>query len=110
MNPLDLISTTLVHVLSLEDYNSLIMVDSIIESRSVTEVCAHVKDLGYAASGRIRLYGEEFEVLSDPFPQEEGIAVHVKPLRQDAKSGPARVLQLPATIIQSVKGRMGKAA
>ncbi len=93
-----------------EDYNRLIMVSSNIETPSAVEMCAHVKNLGYAVSGRIRLYGEDFEVLSDPFPQEDGIAVHVKPLRPGAKSGAARILQLPATIIQSVKGRMGKAA
>jgi hypothetical protein len=76
------------------------------ESPSVSEMCAHVKDLGYAASGRIRLYGEEFEVLSDPFPEDDGIAVHVK----TKGNATVRVLQLPATVVQSVKGRSRKAA
>ena len=69
-------------------------------------MCAHVKHLGYAASGRIRLYGEEFEVVSDPFPEDDGIAVHVKSKRDST----VRVLKLPATVVQSVKGRGGKAA
>ncbi len=41
------------------------------------ESCAQVKHLGYAAARRIRLYGEEFEVVSDPFPEADGVAVHV---------------------------------
>jgi hypothetical protein len=76
------------------------------ESPSVTEMCAHVKHLGYAASGRIRLYGEEFEVVSDPFPEDDGIAVHVKTKRNST----VRVLQLPSTVVQSVKRRNPKAA
>jgi hypothetical protein len=76
-----------------------------IESPSVSEICDQVKHLGYAASGQIRLYGEEFEVLSDPFPEDDGIAVRVK----TKKTSSIRVLQLPATVLHSVKGR-GKAA
>jgi hypothetical protein len=72
-----------------------------IESPSVSEICAQVKHLGYATSGQIRLYGEEFEVLSDPFPEDDGIAVRVK----TKKNSSIRVLQLPATVLQSVRGR-----
>ena len=93
-----------------EVYNRAIMLASNHIEPSAVEVCAHVKKLGFAASDHIRLYGEEFEVISDPFPQEDGIAVQAKSLRADAKSSPVRVLQLPATIIQSVKGKIGKAA
>ncbi|MFZ0198199.1 MAG: hypothetical protein WB523_04740 [Candidatus Sulfotelmatobacter sp.] len=77
-----------------------------LETPSISEICAHVKDLGYAVSGRIRLYGEEFEVVSDPFPQDDGIAVHVRSRRNST----IRVLQLPATVVQSVKGQTAKAA
>jgi hypothetical protein len=66
---------------------------------SVSEICAHVKHLGYSASKRVRLYGEEFEVVSDPFPEADGIAVRVT-TRKDSK---IRVLQIPATVLQSVK-------
>jgi hypothetical protein len=84
-----------------EDYNGNIMTSHNTESPSVSEICAQVKHLGYAASGQIRLYGEEFEVLSDPFPEDDGIAVRVK----TKKTSSVRVLQLPATVLQSVKGR-----
>ncbi len=76
------------------------------EPPSLSEACAHVKQLGYAASEHIRLYGEEYEVVSDPFPEDDGIAVHVK----TKSNSTVRVLQLPATVVQSVKGRSAKAA
>jgi hypothetical protein len=82
-----------------------------LNSPSLCEICEQVKQLGYGTSGRIRLYGEEFEVVSDPFPDQDGIAVHVKSVRIGANvNSPVRVLQLPATIVESVKGRIGKAA
>jgi hypothetical protein len=79
-----------------------------IETPAVNEVCARIRTLGFAAPGRVRLYGQEFEVVSDPFPQDDGIAVQAKPVR--AGDERTRVVQLPATIIQSAKGRAGKAA
>ncbi len=75
-------------------------------SSSVLEICANVKRMGYGASARVRLYGEDFEVLSDPFPEADGVAVQVK-AQKDSK---IRVLQLPATILQGVKRRGSKVA
>jgi hypothetical protein len=95
-------------------YNSCIMTSPNISSPlaeavstiSVSQVCTDVKNLGYAASRRIRLYGEDFEVISDPFPEADGIAVRVK-TKKDSR---IRVLQLPSTILQSVRGRRVKSA
>ena len=70
---------------------------------SVSEICDHVKHLGYAASRRIRVYGEEFEVVSDPFPEGDGIAVRVT----TKKDSGIRVLRVPATVLQTAKGRAG---
>jgi hypothetical protein len=68
---------------------------------SSPEVCARIKHLGYATSKQVRLYGEEYEIVSDPFPEAAGIAVHAK-----SKKNPAvRIVQLPATVLQSVLGR-----
>ncbi len=76
------------------------------EPPSIDEICASVKRLGYAARQRIRLYGEEFELISDPFPEADGIAVNVR-----SKKGPnVRVVRLPATVLQSVQGRIAKAS
>jgi hypothetical protein len=69
--------------------------------RSVSDVCAHLKHLGYAISRHIRLYGEEFDVVSDPFPEAGGIAVHVT----TKKDLTIRVLQIPAPVLQNAKGQ-----
>lgn len=77
-----------------------------LESPSVLEICARIKHLGYGESACVRLYGEEFEVLSDPFPQAGGIAIQVK----TKKDSDMRVLALPSTVLQSVRGRGARAA
>jgi hypothetical protein len=77
-----------------------------LEPPSLSEVCARVRHLGYAVSGRVRLYGEDFEVVSDPFPEEDGIAVHVT----TKKNSTIRVLRIPATVLQSIRGRTTNAA
>jgi len=77
-----------------------------IEAPSVSEVCARVKNLGYSVSKCVRLYGEDFDVVSDPFPEADGIAVNVT-TKKDSK---VRVLQIPATVLQSVRKRGHTAA
>ena len=62
---------------------------------------AAVQTQRYATSRRIRLYREEFEVVSDPFPEADGIAVHVT----TKKDSSIRILRIPATVLQSAKGR-----
>src|SRR5579863_7952506 len=81
--------------------NEIMVKDRNIEHSSSSEICAGVKKLGFAAFERVRLYGEEFELLSDPFPEADGIAIRVKSKR-DAR---LRTVQLPATIVQSVRSR-----
>jgi hypothetical protein len=71
------------------------------DSPSVAAICAHAKHLGYAAFKSIRLYGEEFEVVSDPFPDADGIAVQVT-TRKDRS---VRVLRIPVTVLQSATRR-----
>jgi hypothetical protein len=63
-----------------------------------SEICAKLKALGYARSNRIRLYGEEYEVLSDPFSRDDGVAVEVA----TAKERTPRVLKLPKMILRMV--------
>jgi len=70
------------------------------------EVCAGVRRLGYRAKQTVRLYGEEFEVISDPFPESGGIAITVRAKKNDS----IRVLHLPATVLQSLKGAWRRAA
>lgn len=68
-----------------------------IDSACDFEICTRVKHLGYSASHHIRIYGEEFEVMSDPFPHNGGIAIHVKNRRDSG----IRVLQLPAPLLRT---------
>ena len=96
-------------VVRLGAYNEVIMTNiesgnlptSNLESVSVVETCARVKHLGYTTSGRVRLYGEEFEVVSEPFAEANGIAVRVK----SRKNPNVRILRLPSTVVQTAKRR-----
>jgi hypothetical protein len=76
------------------------------DSPSSAEICDKVKRLGYAARERVRLYGEEFELISDPFPHADGVAINAK-TQKDAN---VRVVRLPATVLQNVRGRQLKIA
>ena len=60
-----------------------------------SEIVAQIKQRGYAPSQVVRIYGEEFEILSDPFANDDGVAVHVRSRR----TSQVRALQLPATLI-----------
>jgi hypothetical protein len=62
------------------------------------EVCARLQKMGYARSKHIRMYGQEFEVVSDPFPQGDGIAIQAFSKRETQ----ARTLRLPLSILQVV--------
>jgi hypothetical protein len=68
---------------------------------SVEEACARIKHLGYVACRRVRIYGEEFELLSDPFPEADRIAIRAKAIRDSS----VRILRLPVTIVQSGRRR-----
>jgi hypothetical protein len=84
-------------------YNGHIMT-SPDKSPSILQICADVKKLGYAAPSQVRLYGEEFEVVSDPFPEADGVAIHAK----TKKDATIRVVRLPTTVLQGVKGRYSR--
>ena len=73
---------------------------------SVEEACARLKHLGYVASRRVRIYGEEFELLSDPFPQADQIAIRAM-AKSDSRS---RILRLPVTIMQAGRRQQVTAA
>ena len=66
------------------------------EALQVSELCERLKALGYAESKHIRIYGDEFEVISNPFPQGNGIAVCVRSEREKQ----SRVLPLPLPVLQ----------
>jgi hypothetical protein len=62
--------------------------------------------MGFAASKRVKLYGEEFEIVSDPIVEDRGIAVQAR-----TKKNPAvRMVRLPSTVLQGVVGRKSPSA
>ncbi len=70
----------------------------------VREICAKLEKLGYARTSHIRMYGEEFEIVSNPFPQEEGIAVHAIARNQIV----VRTIRLPLPILQMASSSLTK--
>jgi hypothetical protein len=68
------------------------------QSIDVNEVCIQLQKMGYAQSKRIRIYGQEFEVVSNPFPQGDGIAVQA--FSQGERQ--TRTLRLPLPVVQMV--------
>jgi len=52
--------------------------------------------LGYSRSNHVRLYGQELKLVSDPFPNEDGIAIEVV----GQNEATSRTLKLPLSILQ----------
>jgi hypothetical protein len=73
---------------------------------SVEDACVRIKRLGYVESRRVRIYGEEFELLSDPFPEANRIAIRAKATGDSS----IRILRLPVNIVQSSRVERVKAA
>ena len=68
------------------------------------DTCRKLISLGYACSNRVRLYGSEVELVSDPFPHREGgIAVEVV-----EGTSPARTLKLPLSVLQVARSKAAK--
>jgi hypothetical protein len=61
------------------------------------DTCLKLISLGYARSNRVRLYGKEVQLVSDPFPHREGgIAIEVL---QGSESS-SRTIKLPLSVLQ----------
>jgi hypothetical protein len=46
--------------------------------RASVEDCLRIKDLGYGSSHHIRMYGQQFEIVSDPIPDGDGVSIQVR--------------------------------
>jgi hypothetical protein len=79
-------------------------VDMAAGRRSPAETCARIKGLGYSASKHISMYGEHFELVSDPV--EQGDCTVVQAL---SGSDPAiRTVRLPVSILLGLTDRSGQ--
>lgn len=65
------------------------------EGRSPSEDCTRIKELGYTLSGHAELYGEKFQIVSEPFPEGGGVAVRVVTATNPA----IRTLRLPVAML-----------
>ncbi|GAC1432116.1 MAG: hypothetical protein NVS1B11_02990 [Terriglobales bacterium] len=72
-----------------------------IDLNQAQDICGKVKHLGYEASRCITLYGEEYEILSDPFLEGNGVALRVR----SRKDPSVRTIRLPSTLVQSIVQR-----
>ena len=66
--------------------------------------CAKIRDLGFTASVHIKMYGERFEIVSDPF--DEGDCIAVRALSRNDLV--VRTLRLPITILVGLADRFLK--
>ena len=58
------------------------------------ELIERLKRMGYAPSQKIRLYGHEYEVISDPFIEGSSVGILVR------KNDEIRTLRLPSTVVR----------
>jgi hypothetical protein len=75
-------------------------------TRSPSESCAKIKKLGFTASSHIKMYGERFEIVSDPFVEGDCVAIHAI-TGNDPK---IRTLRLPIAILLGLADRFRKPA
>ncbi len=66
------------------------------------DLCEKLKNLGYSRSNHIRLYGEKFQLISDPFPHETGVAVEVVVPNSHAP----RLVKLPLPILKTAAQKL----
>ena len=64
-----------------------------------TRICERLKELGYCRHQRMRMYGEEFNLLSDPIPYESGIAV----VAVSRRSGTVKQLRIPLPTLEMIR-------
>jgi len=62
-------------------------------------ICARLRELGYASKRHIRLYGEEFHLISDPIPEGDGFAVE----GIARKSGKSRYIRIPLSVVHTLR-------
>jgi hypothetical protein len=62
-------------------------------------ICARVKKLGYASERRIRLYGEDLQLVSNPVADDDGYSV----LALTIRTGTLRHLRIPLPFVSMLE-------
>ena len=69
-------------------------------TKAQSTLCTTIKRLGYAQNNQVRLYGELFELVSDPFTAGNNL-VFVDALER--KTGRLRRVRIPLNIVLTAK-------
>jgi hypothetical protein len=62
-------------------------------------ICERLRKFGYTENRHIRLYGEEFHLVSNPFPDGDGFAVE----GIARASGKMRRMRIPLSLVQTLR-------
>ncbi|HUK46091.1 MAG TPA: hypothetical protein VLW06_00800 [Terriglobales bacterium] len=69
------------------------------------DTCQKLISLGYARSNRVRLYGQELQLVSDPFPHHDGgFAVEVMSKAETV----SRTIKLPLPVLNVASKKLMK--
>jgi hypothetical protein len=66
---------------------------------SRSEKCARIKHLGFTISKHIKMYGQRFEIISEPFSEGDCIAVRAISENDPEHHPKIRTLRLPTAIL-----------
>lgn len=62
-------------------------------------VCQKLQRLGYAPQQRMKLYGEEFDLISNPMPDKVGYFI----VGVCRKSGGSRHIRIPISVVHTIE-------
>jgi hypothetical protein len=62
-------------------------------------ICQRLRELGYARERHVRLYGEEFHLVSDPISDGDGFAVE----GIARSSGRSRYIRIPLSVVHTLR-------
>jgi len=69
-----------------------------------SDSCVKIRDLGFTPSKHIKMYGERFKIVSDPFDEGDCVAVHAT----SGSNPEIRILRLPIAILVGLADRFLK--
>ena len=80
--------------------------ETIIINQPRSKTCQRIMDLGYVAGKYVNLYGEHFELASDPFVDDDWVAIRVI-----SENDPTiRTIRLPVSILVGLTDLLPKHA
>jgi hypothetical protein len=62
-----------------------------------SQLYLRLKQMGYSQSKFVKLYGEDFEVLSDPYSEDEHIVIQVRSKRTSLR----KIIRLPRFVVDA---------